>query len=199
MGPKWESVKANRAQKGRNITKTEEKPLPAVGGIIAYHGTLNTFEEFHTEPDQFKSLWAGDPGAGMLGAFFTDNQEFAKTYPPSVREGTKRIIIKACLDIRNPKEYKNLSELRKAMKRTLGNEFLQPVGTSSVSAAKSNALKFKRLLIDKGYDGIVFGEGPGHDPTNREKQAKTYVARSNKQIKILHETRKLNDTAICPD
>ena len=146
------------------------------GSTLAYHGTTADFDVFETEPKNKKSF--SGLGETSIGAFFSEDKDTAATYPLSLPEGAERRVRDVTLDIKNPKKYRSLDDLRNDL---MG--FIEQRGLSLDTRERlGNAQKFKEHLESQGYDGLTFLEGKANATTTDKKRV--WSAFSPVQIKI---------------
>jgi len=150
---------------------------------VLYHGTTNEFDKFEVG----KPISNAPYGAAIdngLGIFFTDNLTMAKWFGKMIEydgdkdkyvpvKGSKGRVIKAKVYLKNPfvvespdpdNEQDGVQEYFKAIQKAGGVE------------------KFKKQLLDKGYDGVVIEDSN----TNYYKDGyyKVWIVFSPNQIKI---------------
>lgn len=170
-------------------TKIAEKLLSLLNEekVIGYHGTVNSIDQFFTEPDQFNKTYAGDHGpVALLGAFFSSDKDVASSYPFSSPMDSVRSVVAKELDIKNPKVFKNMGAIVKDIIGLVGEENFERkyrlVTSNKVQAAREIAIQYKGYLKSQGYDSIVFKEGPSYHPNKRGMQADTYIVFNASQI-----------------
>lgn len=151
--------------------------------LVVYHGTVNDFSTFNTEPigRSFSSL-----GETAIGAHFSEDKSIAKCYPFSIKENMTRKVMEVYLSIQNPKKYTTLVALRK--------DVISFYEKNGISFADLNRLqyiaRFKRELIEQGYDGITYLEGAPYNIKKNKKRV--WVTFYPNQIKSIHNSGEFN-------
>ena len=149
--------------------------------IKAYHASEKSFDTFITDPfSEEKRIYGG--GVNLLGAFFSEAKEVAKSYPFSSETRTQ-YVYECELNIVNPKVYNTLTTIIYAMEKMAKKEGIKTYGSEQRNSAKV----FKDYLISQGYDGITFKEGKSYSNTRNKKPI--WVAFSSDQITILSKTK----------
>lgn len=148
--------------------------------LVVYHGTSESFENFQTNPLEAKGFYG--IGATAIGSCFSENYEIAASYPKS-HSVPQRLVMNVYLSIENPKKYRTLN--------ALANDILNYYEENKTSLVSdtgyhfkntlANIDLFKRHLIEQGYDGITYLEGPVYNPTQDKKRV--WVAFYPTQIK----------------
>ena len=162
--------------KGSKVIGKDKKPLPV------YHGTTEDFEVFQTNPLEKSTVYG--IGVNAIGASFTEDFMIATHYPSRLRRGESRKVIKAFLSIKNPKRYRTVYAVQKDMIEFYeenGIEFLHALGDTR--SILENVVLFKQHLIDSGYDGLTYLEGPPYN--TKKNKARVWVAFYPEQIKIV--------------
>ncbi len=166
---------------GSVVVGPDGSPMPV------HHGTGYEFSSFRSEPEEFGDrVWSGDPGAGFLGSFFTEDPEIADVYArrsaSMAGEGGRPRVRSVYLRIVNPKRFLTLSQLHRDMRQFAREEGLDGVSHGvRAQGAKALAAAYKRRLQGDGYDGITFKEGaPGSTSSGK---ARVWLPFSASQIR----------------
>lgn len=154
--------------KHSKVVGTDKLPL------IVYHGTNNEFSAFETEPLKAKSYYG--MGASAIGSCFSESLEVAASYPKQLNL-ENRHVKEVYLSIQNPKKYRTLTALTNHL-----IEFCEERKLPLVQDRLPHVSMFKDYLIDQGYDGITYKEGPVYNP--KQNKATVWVAFHPYQIKI---------------
>lgn len=157
-----------------------------------HHGTATQFTSFKTDPHEFNTLWAGDPGVGMLGPFFSESEDNATAFSRlagnrvSGGQQSKPRVLKVFLRIENPKKFRTLKGAHDDMKEFAAREGILPErGMPNVEAARKLAALYKEWLITQGIDGLTFMEGPpGFRGSTARNKSRVWVTFRNDQIKL---------------
>lgn len=143
--------------------------------IKVFHGTIEEFDVFNTEPydRSFSGL-----GATAIGSHFSESLEIAKFYPFGKEDDSNKKVIEVYLSIQNPKKYRTIQALQNELLQFYkDNDYL----TLSPSKRLDVVKEFKRGLIEQGYDGITYLEGPPH--AIKQNKERVWVAFYPQQIK----------------
>lgn len=162
------------------VVKPDGSPIPV------HHGTGYDFSSFRSEPEEFGDrLWSGDPGAGFLGSFFTEDPDIALAYAhmSASRAGSSPRVKSVYLRIVNPKRFRTMSQLHRDMRQFASDEGLDGFHgvRGIIPNAKALAAAYKRRLQGDGYDGITFKEGAPN--TTAYGKARVWVPFSASQIR----------------
>jgi len=163
------------------VVGPDGSPMPV------HHGTGYEFSSFRSEPEEFGDrVWSGDPGAGFLGSFFTEDPGIADVYArrsaSMAGEGGRPRVRSVYLRIVNPRRFLTLSQLHRDMRQFAREEGLDGVSHGvRAQGAKALAAAYKRRLQGDGYDGITFKEGaPGSTSSGK---ARVWLPFSASQIR----------------
>lgn len=160
--------------KQSKVIGAEKKPL------IVYHGTNNEFSVFETNPLKAKSYYG--LGASAIGSCFSESLEVAESYPKQLNL-ENRHVKEVYLSIQSPKKYRTLTALTNHL-----IEFCEERKLPLTQDRLLHVSMFKDYLIEQGYDGITYKEGPVYSP--KQNKATVWVAFHPSQIKISDEPRK---------
>jgi hypothetical protein len=163
------------------VVGPDGSPMPV------HHGTGYDFSSFRSDPEEFGDrVWSGDPGAGFVGSFFTEDPGIAGVYArrsaSMAGEGGRPRVRSVYLRIVNPRRFLTLSQLHRDMRQFATEEGLDGVSHGvRAQSAKALAAAYKRRLEGDGYDGITFKEGaPGSTASDK---ARVWLPFSASQIK----------------
>lgn len=160
--------------KGSKVVKNKEP-------LLVYHGTTEDFDTFITDPLQKNSVCG--IGENAIGACFTEDYDIARHYPVSYRNEDRKVIT-AYLSIKKPKRYRSITGVRNHMLdfyEEHGISYLHDLGDSK--SILRDVKKFKDFLIQNGYDGITYMEGPPYNITKNK--ARVWVAFHPEQIRMV--------------
>lgn len=147
----------NWFQKSKVIDK-QKKPL------LVYHGTIHDISIFNTEPEKRGFYGIGE---SAIGAHFSEDKEIASCYPFHTKYHEKRKVMEVYVRVQNPKKYTTILALRKdVMAFCEEHKLLIHIPSQRLD----NVKRFKQHLIEQGYDGITYLEGPPSNITKNKKR-----------------------------
>lgn len=153
----------------QSVVQKEGKPL------IVFHGTGEEFSIFNTYPE---NRGLSGLGATAIGSHFTEDIEIARQYP---FHGENKKVMEVYLSIQNPKKYRTITHLQKELLAFYEEHGLSFTGPDVVKTRLGNVSRFRQSLIEQGYDGITYLEGPPHNI--RQNKKRVWVAFYPWQIK----------------
>ena len=145
--------------------------------LIVYHGTSNDFSLFQTDPLKAKSYYG--MGVSAIGSCFSESLEVASSYPKQLNL-ENRHVKEVYLSIQNPKKYTTLAAVTKHLIL-----YCEERGLSLNQDRLLHVSMFKDYLMEQGYDGITYKEGPVYNP--KQNKATVWVAFLPSQIRIIQQ------------